>query len=524
MKLGNKTFLYSVIIASIVGIVMFSYMIFLMPAMYMDYKEKQNLENARTSMEYFKKHGSLKNIEMKDSNLFGAVLPDRGYTIKITGNGFDGEMEFVSPSMKKLLDKLRAADRKDIEDGEGGKLFKELEPIIEKIILENTELTEKNFKVRIDGEESYSQFKAAKQKIHHFSNGVGMGEFTVQSKYSGASYTSFIGLSRKGENTLIMMNSVMTPTAKEILPVLYGSTPMLILLMILLAFGVSTIYSRKIVNPIKKLSMDAERRMYGSTDNLMPLEVKGEDEIADLMAALNLLYEKHAKAVNNLEEENKRKEVYMRATSHQLKTPIAASLLLVDGMIGNVGKFSNRDVYLPEVRFQLKEMMNIVEETSNINSVASSKEIEPVNTEGLCREIIGKYQINADSKVIDLQIEVNAKDIYWQSNSIMLKKILENLISNGINHTKENGIVKLIVEENEIKVLNYPGHIEEDIIENIFEPFVTSVENENSESKKGHGLGLYIAKYFAEKLDLEIRGENLEKGVQFVLQKRGRDD
>ena len=61
MKLGSKTFLYSVIIALIIGIVIFSYMIFLMPGMYMDYKEKQNLENARSSMEYFNNNKSLKN-------------------------------------------------------------------------------------------------------------------------------------------------------------------------------------------------------------------------------------------------------------------------------------------------------------------------------------------------------------------------------------------------------------------------------------------------------------------------------
>ncbi len=80
--------------------------------------------------------------------------------------------------------------------------------------------------------------------------------------------------------------------------------------------------------------MDAERRMSSSSVKLEPLEAVGNDEISDLTAALNLLYEKQAQAVQNLEEENKRKEVYMRATSHQLKTPIAASMLLVDGMIG----------------------------------------------------------------------------------------------------------------------------------------------------------------------------------------------
>ena len=39
-------------------------------------------------------------------------------------------------------------------------------------------------------------------------------------------------------------------------------------------------------------------------------------------------------------------------------------MLLVDGMIGKVGKFGDRDLYLPEVKAQLREMMSIIDETS----------------------------------------------------------------------------------------------------------------------------------------------------------------
>ena len=93
MKLGSKTFLYSVIIALIIGIVIFSYMIFLMPGMYMDYKEKQNLDNARSSMEYFNNHKSLKNLESRDVNIFGILILQKGNKIKITEARFDREIE-----------------------------------------------------------------------------------------------------------------------------------------------------------------------------------------------------------------------------------------------------------------------------------------------------------------------------------------------------------------------------------------------------------------------------------------------
>ena len=102
-----------------------------------------------------------------------------------------------------------------------------------------------------------------------------ISEFSVESRYSGTSYTYFVGFAKHGDDMLILSSTTMTPSASEILPVLYGSAPMLILLMIILAFGVSAIYSRKIVSPIRKLSMDAERRMSSSSVKLEPLEAVG---------------------------------------------------------------------------------------------------------------------------------------------------------------------------------------------------------------------------------------------------------
>lgn len=55
--------------------------------------------------------------------------------------------------------------------------------------------------------------------------------------------------------------------------------------------------------------------------------------IANLKESLNLLYQKQQQAMDDLKLEAEKKEVFMRAFSHQLKTPLASSGLLVDGMI-----------------------------------------------------------------------------------------------------------------------------------------------------------------------------------------------
>ena len=131
-------------------------------------------------------------------------------------------------------------------------------------------------------------------------------------------------------------------------------------------------------------------------------------------------------------------------------------------------------------------------------------------------ETLEKNRIGAESKGITLNGPEIETAVYWYTNAMMLKKILENLIVNGIDHTGESGSVTVDVRESRISVFSRPGHIDEEIIDDIFEPFVTGAQGEDIGQKKGHGLGLYIAKYFAGKLGLELRGDNMH-GRAFSL-------
>ena len=200
-------------------------------------------------------------------------------------------------------------------------------------------------------------------------------------------------------------------------------------------------------------------------------------------------------------------------------TSIAASFLLIDGMISKIGKFSDRDEYLPKVKEQLQEMMNIVDEVVNLNHIVKSREVEDVNMQELCEGVIYKNNINAESKGIKIQLLNTRDSTVWRGNREMLEKILYNLISNGIAHNEREGEVKVQIDDDKVTVTNRPAHIDEEIIEHIFEPFVTSAPKAMKEGEKGHGLGLYVAKYFAESMGFTLKARNLKEEVEFVLER-----
>ena len=72
--------------------------------------------------------------------------------------------------------------------------------------------------------------------------------------------------------------------------------------------------------------------------------------------------------------------------------------------------------------------------------------------------------------------------------------------------TSEDGSFKGIrILDQQLEIINV-GHIPEEITEHVFEPFVSS-----NSKKKGHGLGLYIASYYAKLLDLSVAVKNMDE-------------
>ena len=72
-----------------------------------------------------------------------------------------------------------------------------------------------------------------------------------------------------------------------------------------------------------------------------------------------------------------------------------------------------------------------------------------------------------------------------------------------------------MISNERIEVTNQPAHIDEDIKDSLFEAFVTG-----GKSEAGHGLGLYVAKYFAELSGFSLTCENTGDKVAFTIKRK----
>ena len=69
----------------------------------------------------------------------------------------------------------------------------------------------------------------------------------------------------------------------------------------------------------------------------------------------------------------------------------------------------------------------------------------------------------------------------------------------------------------ELWIKNTGIQIDVDILPHIFEPFVSGNHEKTASQSSSHGLGLYIAAYYARKLGMRIGISNQEDGVVTVI-------
>ncbi|HQS06414.1 MAG TPA: HAMP domain-containing sensor histidine kinase, partial [Daejeonella sp.] len=120
---------------------------------------------------------------------------------------------------------------------------------------------------------------------------------------------------------------------------------------------------------------------------------------------------------------------------------------------------------------------------------------------------------NALQKNIVLENRIS-NDLYVNADTLMLRSILQNLVTNAIKYTPQGGLVKVTAKRInkmvELCVTDSGIGMEADIMGNLFaNANCASVSGTNNE--KGSGLGLILVKDFVTQHGGTIRAES-EKG------------
>ena len=517
MSLSKKTFLYSAIISGAIVTFMIIYFIFMLPSLYVNYIEKDNFQAVKSIHENYISYEDYGHIPLRNPTGAATIkIPKEGNEIYIYNKLGSLRITIKDEEILDFLNLVRdyTRNKEKLENMEE----EHMEVLGERLkdLIENSKLKD-NKVLSIDPVKNTSEgiYKEVSSKVDIISDNTVIYE--SNSTDGNNYYTNYAAVTLDNQEIIMTILPVMTPKIGEIKPIILESMPMIMVVSLLLIIVSTAVFSRKIVNPIENLVNQAVFIKDNVHRAIEPMKVEDKDEIGLLTETLNELYLKLSENMKELEEkniylheQNERQEIFLRASSHQLKTPVAAASLLVDGMINEIGKYKDTKKYLPEVKKQLQNMRNIIDDILSLNINREGIRKEPVDLEKILENILKNQGVFIASR--NLNVEKHLCTTIIDTDSNLIYEIIDGILGNAINYTPQGEKIKITLNHSNLVIENYGVTIDESLLPHIFDAFVSG-----NNTIKGHGLGLYISSYYSKLLGCSIDIKNVDNGVISTL-------
>ena len=290
---------------------------------------------------------------------------------------------------------------------------------------------------------------------------------------------------------------------------------------LLVALVFSYIYSRFVTRPI--------RQMAAVTTTMQRLEkgarypVNSRDEIGVLGRNINELYQNLWQTIRSLEHENKRitqlekeKIAFLRAASHELKTPLAALRIMLENMQLNIGEYKNRDQYLAESVAQVDRLAAMVNDVLRSGSVAEQalRQEKRLRIDKLVAEVVDDYMLLAKTR--GMTFTVNTEPTTIRANRDMMRHVISNLVSNAVRHGDAGSVITITCDQHELAIENACKPLTKQQLQYVFDPFYRS----NAATKQhadSSGIGLYTVKMLLDAKGLDYDFTPHGQGMRFVV-------
>lgn len=325
-----------------------------------------------------------------------------------------------------------------------------------------------------------------------------------------------------GESGTLTVSMTLAPV-EEAFGVIVSLLPISILMCVVIAIAFSLLYASAITRPIKAISN--ETRHMTSLERDTRCQIKSKDEFGELALNVNSLYENLLSTIDSLEAELKKvaatekaKNDFLRAASHELKTPVTAVSVVMDNMILGIGKYKNHKEWLPKCK-------ELVDSLSNkLSDILDSSRFEVIsepyvteNIETICSEILEPYIVIARAMGLTLYIDWSAS-FPVTAPPKLLEKALSNIFSNAVLYTTPGKKFSVYCKGRSLIVENECPPIPEDQLLRLYEPFYRP-DISRSRETGGNGLGLYIVETILRRLGLDYRFESIAspEGMRFTI-------
>jgi len=223
--------------------------------------------------------------------------------------------------------------------------------------------------------------------------------------------------------------------------------------------------------------------------------------------------------------EEKQQEDFISTVSHELRPPLTSIRVFPQTMLASWDKLDDehKKKFIQIIEQQSNRLINLVENMLSVNKLQSFKDklvYRSADANALIEPIVQiikhqypnhNFELDFNKKIPQILVDVDK-----------FQQIMTNLIENAAKYSNEG--TKIVIKTDfscccdyvSIKVADEGIGIKEDDFEKIFAKFAR-LDNPLTRKVQGSGLGLYITKTLAEKMNGEINIKSSENGTTFEV-------
>lgn len=252
------------------------------------------------------------------------------------------------------------------------------------------------------------------------------------------------------------------------------------------------------------------------------------DEIGILAENINKVTETQWKYTQELKEKQtqiqdlmKSRDSFIAALSHDLKSPLFSEQKFIESILLNkenikVSDFIENLEDMYKINDEILRIVNNLLTAYYLDSQTLELNYEPTDINSLVKNSKNTLKHLAKDAGISLSLELMENSSVIQADKDMLYRVITNLVSNAIKHSKNSTEIKIstVKIDNTIQVAikDYGRGIPEEEKPNIFQKYPSSKRT------VGTGLGLYISKQIIDAHKGKIWFESEEnKGTTFYF-------
>ena len=254
-----------------------------------------------------------------------------------------------------------------------------------------------------------------------------------------------------------------------------------------------------LTRPLKRLEAATEQIAGGEYG--YRIQVKGNDEIAELARHMNGMAAEVEASIRRVEELARGRETFIANMAHELKTPLTSILGFADIMTiqSDMGEAERRE-YAAVIAAEAKRLKILSSRLMELISIQETElTLRPVDLGKLTERALEVFAPVCKKRQCRVQRRLQALRV--EADEALLTSLVLNLMENALKASAPGQEIRVTLEEREgsavLAVRDYGAGIPEGELERVTEAFYM-VDKARSRSEGGAGIGLALCKAIAK--------------------------